>query len=148
MLKLHRSGRLPACRPNTICYTAVINCCAYSENDEIDKQAALRIAIATFKELERSPHLTPNEVTYANLLTALRNLLPTSAQRNTAVRDVFQSAAAKGYVNLLVVQRLKSVLPHDEISSLLPSELVSPQQDGLVRIDQIPQEWCRNVRRQ
>jgi len=153
MVELHDSGRLTTARPNTICYTAVINCCAYSQaGDEIDQRAALRIAITTFKELEQSRHASPNEVTYATLLTALRNLLPGgSAQRNAAVRDVFQSAATKGYVDPLVVQRLKSALPREEISSVLPAELsvaTQQQQDGgggLVRIDQIPSEWCRNT---
>lgn len=143
MVELHESGRLAA-RPNTICYTAVINCCAYSEHcDEIDQRAALRIAVATFRELERSPHgASPNEVTYSNLLTALRNLLPGSPERSAAVRDVFQSAASQGYVDPLVVRRLKSSLPADEVTSLLPSAL---RGHGPVRLDQIPKDWCRNV---
>jgi len=147
MLELHDQGRFELAHPNTVCYTAVINCCAYSQNcDNVDKQAALRIAIQTFKELEKSPHAQPNEVSFSTLLTAIRNLLPTSSSRNVVVQDVFESAAAKGYCDPLVVQRLKSALPRNEMLDLLPSQLAS-HDDGLVPIDLIPSEWCRNVKK-
>lgn len=148
MIELHDNGTFELAHPNTPCYTAVINCCAYSEYfDDFDKQTALRIAIETFKELEKSPHAQPNEVTYSNLLTAIRNLLPASDSRNAVVRDVFQSAAAKGYCDPLVVQRLKSALPRNEIVDLLPPNL-SARGEGLVPLDQIPSQWCRNVKKE
>lgn len=106
MIDLHDSGRLDAC-PNTICYTAVINSCAYCENDDMDKRDALRIAIGTYKDLEKSSHSSPNHVTYSTLLTALRNLLPISPKRSLAIKDVFLSAITNGYVDQTVVQRVK-----------------------------------------
>lgn len=107
MIDLHESGQISAC-PNTICFTAVINACAYCENDEADKRQALRIAIRTYKDLEQSAQYgRPNQVTYSSLLTALRNLLPQSPQRNRAVRDVFESAVKNGFVDSALLQRLK-----------------------------------------
>jgi len=150
MIHLHDQGLLEA-RPNTICYTAVINCCAYTLEkhcaDEVDRRAALRIAIQTFKELEQLSYAKPNEVTYSSLLTALRNLLPPSDSRSAAIQTVFQSAATKGYVDPLVVQRVKSALPPDQLNNLLPACLASANDDdkGSVRFDRIPREWCRNV---
>ena len=39
MLELYHEGRFDLPHPNTICYTAVINCCAYCQNcDDADKQ--------------------------------------------------------------------------------------------------------------
>jgi hypothetical protein len=109
MIDLHESGRLSAC-PNTVCYTAVINSCAYCENDDMDKRNALRIAIGTYKDLEKSNYGSPNQVTYSNLLTALRNLLPWSPKRSVAIQDLFESAAKNGYVDQIVVQRVKCTL--------------------------------------
>jgi hypothetical protein len=106
MIELHESGHLNA-RPNTICYTAVINSCAYCVNDVMDKRNALRIAIGTYKDLEKSKYGAPNHVTYANLLNALRNLLPKSPQRSIAVQDIFRSAIKNGCVDLMVIQRVK-----------------------------------------
>jgi hypothetical protein len=106
MIELHESGGLSAC-PNTICYTAVINSCAYCENDDMEKREALRIAIGTYKDLENSRYGSPNHVTYSNLLTALRNLLPISQKRSVAIQDVFLSAVKNGYVDQVVVQRVK-----------------------------------------
>ena len=146
MLALYHEGRFDLPHPNTICYTAVINCCAYCQNcDDADKQSALRIAVQTFRELEKSPHADPNEVTYSNLVTAVRNLLPASNSRNAAIRDIFQSATAKGCCDSLLVQRIKSALPRNEIRNLLPATLSS--ESGPVSIDQIPSDWCRNVKK-
>jgi hypothetical protein len=106
MIQLHESGRLDA-RPNTVCYTAVINACAYCENDQLDKRDSLRIAIKTYKDLEKSKYGNPNHVTYATLLSALRNLLPTSPQRTVAVQDVFRSAIRDGFADQNVIQQVK-----------------------------------------
>jgi hypothetical protein len=112
MIELHDRGELRA-KPNTICFTAVINSCAYCENDDVGKREALRIAIATYKDLEKSGNKA-NNVTYLSLLTAIRNLLPGSPKRDLAVKDVFISAANNGYVDDLVLQRAKCKLKKAE----------------------------------
>jgi pentatricopeptide repeat protein len=106
MIDLHESGLLTA-SPNTVCYTAVINACAYCIEDDMDKREALRVAIETYKNLEMSEYGNPNHVTYSNLITALRNLLPRGESRDSAVRTVFESAAKGGYVDGTVVQRVQ-----------------------------------------
>jgi hypothetical protein len=62
-------------RPHTICYAAEINACAYCENDHLVKQDSLRVAVQTYKDLEKSSYGNTNHVTYATLLSALCNLL-------------------------------------------------------------------------
>jgi hypothetical protein len=106
MIELHESSVICAA-PNTVVYTAVINACAYCENDDTDRSAALRIAIRTFKDLEKSSYGRPNHVTYANLLTALRNLLPPCPKRSAAIQDIFQSAVQNGCMDEIVLQRVQ-----------------------------------------
>jgi hypothetical protein len=104
MIKLQESGHLDS-RPDPYCYTAVINACAHCINDEADKRESLRIAIETYKELEKFGK--PNHVTYVNLFNAFGNLLPPSPQRSIAALDVFRTAIQNGFVDSVLIQRLK-----------------------------------------
>ena len=104
MISLQELHRLDT-TPNAFCYTAVINACAYCVNDESEKQNALRIAINTYKELDKNG--TPNHVTYINILVALQNLLPPSPQRSTAAKDLFENAKRNGYVSIAAINRMK-----------------------------------------
>ena len=106
MIELHETGKITA-HPNTICYTAVINSCAYCENDEIDKKNALRIAVSTFRDLRDSTYAAPNHVTYSMFLTALRNLVQKGPKRSVAIQDVFKTAIQNGCVDEVVLKRLK-----------------------------------------
>lgn len=142
MIDLHESGQLSAC-PNTHCFTAVINSCAYCENDVIEKRNALRIAIATYKDLGKLDYGDPNEVTFSTLLAALRNLLPESKERTSAMSTVFRSAAEDGRVDDLVVRRVQSALTKDELIELFSSDIVTEK--GQVKTDLIPNEWRRNL---
>lgn len=107
MIALQELRRLDT-TPNAFCYTAVINACAFCINDEAEKKHAIRIAINTYKELEKTG--TPNHVTYINMLVALQNLLPPSPQRSTAAKDLFENAKRNGFVTLASIERLKCTL--------------------------------------
>lgn len=143
LIKLHESGDLDTC-PNAHCYTAVINCCCYCENDAIEKREALRIAITTYKELlaKSEEYGGPNEISYSAMLTALRNLLPQGKDRSSAVQTVFKNAADDGRVDSLVVRRAQSCLTAEESRDLFPKDAIS--KDGQIRVDQLPIEWRKN----
>ena len=142
MVQLYEAGHVKA-GPNTHCYTAVINACAYCENEAVDKRNALKIAIATYKELCASSYGTPNKVTYLALLTALRNLLPPGTERTAAVQTVFRNAARDGHVDYQVIRRVQSALTQDELQDLLSAKLVSKK--GEVNLGKLPVEWTRNA---
>jgi hypothetical protein len=82
MTELYESGRIVS-PPDAFHYTNLINCCAYVENDEAEKQTALQIAIGAYKALENSNTSQPNQITFMSILTALRNLLPPCTQRTS-----------------------------------------------------------------
>jgi hypothetical protein len=142
MIELHESGAIPA-TPNTHCYTAVINSCAYCENDALEKRDALRIAVETYKELTGSDYGRPNQITFATVITALRNLTPASEKRAAAVRNIFRQCADEGQVSDFVLRRLQSVLNVEQFREAVGDHAVSA--DGSVDINQIPREWKRNA---
>ena len=139
---MHESGRIVA-KPNTHCYTAVINSCAHCENDEFEKRNALQIAVETYKELIDSDYGDPNEVTFSTLITVLRNVLPECQKRSSAIGTIFKKCAEDGHVDDAVVRRLQSTLNNEELHVLL-GDAVSA--DGRVDITELPTEWRRNVR--
>lgn len=142
MIELYESHKISA-RPNTHCFTAVINCCAYCEKDDVEKSVALRTAISAYKQLCASEYGKPNEVTFSSLLTALRNLLPLSQERSSAAKTIFVSAAKEGLVSKLVVERLQSVLPYNDFHAVIPKDAIT--KDERILVDRLPSEWKRNV---
>eukprot|EP00980_Cylindrotheca_fusiformis_P027747 scaffold22549_cov98-Cylindrotheca_fusiformis.AAC.3 len=143
MIQMHKSGAIKAA-PNTHSYTAVINSCAYCENDTLEKRDALQIAIKTYKELENSEYGQPNNVTFSTLITALRHLMPASNKRDAAIKTIFHRCAEDGQVTDTILRRLKSTLSASQLQELVGIHAVSP--DGQVYIDKVPDEWKRNVR--
>jgi hypothetical protein len=144
MKSLHKDGTIAA-PPNTHCYTAVINSCAYCVDDELEKRQALEIALVTYKELERTPaHGKPNHVTYATMIAALTNLLPPSESRTAAVASVFKRCCETGYVDGLVIKRLQGALAKEEMRLLCPESLVMA--NGKISAETIPNEWRHQLR--
>jgi Pentatricopeptide repeat domain len=163
MIELHHAGVLSA-PPTTHCYTAVINGCAYCENDEMDKRHALQIAVQTYKDLQshRSSSLNqhdashrklpaPNEISYTAFLTAVRNLSSDGVKRAAAIFTVFESAITDGMVSDLVLHKVKAALSPEQLGELLRRNggLTVKEQSGagLDRncIEKIPDSWRRNV---
>jgi len=73
--------------------------------DEVEQSIALRIAVATYKELQQRGQ--PDELTYSTFLAALQNLVPAGPKRTQASLDVFQAAVENGRVDHRVVNRIK-----------------------------------------
>lgn len=128
--------------PNTHCYTAVMNACAYCVNDTSEKNVSLDIAVKTYKAFLSDTNAEPSPVAFATFITALRNLVPEGTKRASAVATVLQNAADDGCVNELVLRRVQSAARIEDLSNLLPS-LVTQQ--GSVSYAGLPMEWKRNV---
>jgi hypothetical protein len=142
MSKMFDSGQIKA-HPNTHCYTAVINSCAYTENDAVEKREALQIAVATYKELCASERAKPNGITFSTMITALRNLLPASEKRSAALETIFKKCIEEGEVAELVVRRLQSATSPEQFTALVGENVIS--RDGKVNLEQIPHAWKRNA---
>jgi len=142
MIEMHESGVIKA-KPNTHAYTAVINSCAYCENDLLEKRDSLHIAVKTYKEMMASENAQPNQVTFATVLTALRNLMPADDKRAAAAKTVFQHCIDAGLVTDLVLRRLQSTLNGDQLVGVVGSDVISS--DGTVSIANLPRRWSKNT---
>jgi len=131
--------------PNTYCYTAVINACAYTERDAIEKRDALQVFVKTYKEMIGKEDVVPNHVTFATVLTALRNLLPADEKRTAAVKTVFEKCIETGMCDHLVIKRLQSILNKEQLIALVGAERVD--KNGVVQIAQLPADWTRHIPR-
>ena len=146
MQELYNDG-VVAEPPNVYCYTGVINSCAYSEKDVAETKRALDICVATYQQMPAAP----THITYAAVLTALRNLVPPSAKRTAVVRNVFGDAARRGQVCDLVLQRLQSVVTAQEVHAVLASAAAdsgdadNDDSSHSVSLQNIPDYWKRNV---
>ena len=129
--------------PNIYCYTAVINACAYVERDSMEQREALKVFLATYKEMVNDEDVVPNNVTFSTVLTALRNLLPADHKRTDATRRVFQKCVDLGMCNPTVTQRLQSLLNTEELKELLGDERVDG--NGAVITERLPEEWSQHV---
>ena len=141
MIELHKSGVISA-TPNTHCFTAVINSCAYCENDALEKRDALQIAVSTYKELLDSSYGGPNHITYSSVITALRNLSPPSEKRTAAIANIFKHCVEAGQVSDLVLKRLQSSVGAEEFQEMVGATTFV---NGNVDIDKIPEDWKQNV---
>ena len=142
MSDLYESGTIPAA-PNTACYTAVINSCAYTMDETSEKREALKIALETYKEIEQTTYGQPNRITYATLIAALANLLPPGEQRTSAIEKIFKRCCERGQTDMLVMRRLETTLSREDLVKVCCGAKVG--MDGTVA--SIPDKWQRNVRR-
>ena len=144
MQALHGSKAMAAA-PNTHCYTSVINSCAFCINDESEKREALKIALATYKESERSTSKNgkPNHVTYATMLGALSRLLPPSVERTAAIGSIFKRCCETGQVDWHVLRRMQSILTAIELREVFSEAMVAP--GGTIIAEKIPADWHRKI---
>lgn len=142
MIELKEEGVI-AVAPNAHCYTAVINSCAFCENDSLEKRQALRIAVETYKEMVSADAEGPNQITFSTLITALRNLMPPDETRVAAIETIFKKCADEGHVSDLFLRRVQSSLSLDQLQKLVGDQVASGE--GKLDIKQIPLKWRRNV---
>lgn len=85
----------------------------------------------------------PNHITFATVLTALRNLLPADEKRAAAVKTVFEKCTESGMCDQLVARRLQSMLNTAQLKELVGNERVNDS--GFINVDELPTEWTCNV---
>lgn len=137
---MYKAGSLDS-PPNSFCYTAVINACAYAEDETLEKRDSLKIFVETYKEFFNSD-VKPNHVTFSASLTAIRRLLPPGQQQYATVKTIFKSCTETGFLDQQVLKGLISVLPKDALKDLLGAETFK---DGKVDYALLPEKWKQNV---
>mmetsp|Transcript_5157 Transcript_5157/g.11220 ORF Transcript_5157/g.11220 Transcript_5157/m.11220 type:complete len:898 (+) Transcript_5157:93-2786(+) len=133
-------------RPNVYVYGAVLNACAFTYGRKGVKEEAFTIAIETFQELNKSPYVSSNDVTYATFMRAVTTLAEKDdPRRDRLIEHVFRQCRKDGQVSAAVLKQLTMGAPHLFIS-LMPSTLGKKAVYGMVSLEDVPREWMRNVR--
>ena len=140
MIEAYKNGNAEA-KPNVNAFTAVINACAFTQGDILEKKDALQIATKTYKELYASDYGEPNQFTFATFLRVCANIIPPGEQRVSSMKSVLQQAANQGKVDDLVLKVLQKSLSADDLGSILPCEVTNKM---LTRKD-LPAEWTCNL---
>ena len=140
MIEAYKNGNAEA-KPNVNAFTAVINACAFTQGDILEKKDALQIATQTYKELYASGYGEPNQFTFATFLRVCANIIPPGEQRVSSMKSVLQQAANQGKVDDLVLKVLQKSLSADDLGSILPCEVTNKI---LTRKD-LPAEWTCNL---
>ena len=91
MVTLYEDDGSSDTKPNVICYNSVLNACAFSaEKSQEERRQALKVAVETFNELRQGKFgLSPDAVSYGNMLKCCANLMPPGSHRTKMVRIAF-----------------------------------------------------------
>jgi len=139
MEKLFEAGN-DHLRPNVVAYNAVMNACAYTIGDVQESNRAMEMAHSILKEMEQSPHVSPDQVTYGTLLKVCANQMPECNTRERLVEVLFKKCIREGQVGNLVLQQLKTVAGDE-----LYTRLVGRRPDQAISLDDLPKDWWCNV---
>lgn len=140
MIEAYKNGNSEA-KPNVNAFTAVINACAFTQGDMLEKSEALQLATTTYKELYASDYGEPNQFTFATFLRACANIIPPGEQRVSSMKSVLQQAANQGKVDDLVLKVLQNSLSIEDLESILPC----PVSNKVLTRKDLPAEWTCNL---
>ena len=100
-------------QPNTITYTSVLNACEHTYGDAESKAEALRIALETFSIMQKSQHVTPNNITFRTIISAVGRLVDNQnlSQRGTIISKLFELCCEAGQVDEIVLKNIKKYTP-------------------------------------
>jgi len=129
--------------PNVFAYSIVLNACAFTTGDEIERKQAMDIAIETLSRVSKSRTAKPNHVIYGSFLKACAMLMPMEDPRKRQmITDVFSKCCRDGQVGSNVLEQLKFAAPPDLYDSLVGHYMVN----GQIGLQSIPSSWRCNVR--
>lgn len=131
-------------QPSILTMNTVLNACSklsWKAPEEF-KREALDVAAAIFREIQSNKDLIPDAYTYASLLDTC-SLISNRNEREKTVRAIFASCAKDGYVNGIVLSRLRS------ISRIIFEESISTEEvDKYINIEKLNLDpsWTRNIK--
>jgi len=129
-------------KPNVFAITAVLNACAFTLGDIIEKKEALQIASATYKKLTASDYGKPNSVTFATFLRVCLNLIPKGPSQRAALGSIFKKCCEHGQVNDLILDIMRNSVPREEMEEIIGQDLG----EGRLTVAKIPHEYKCNAK--
>jgi len=133
------------CQPNEFSYTAVINSCATTYNEE-EKQDAFKIAYRCFKELSEAEHLHPNHVTYSTFMRAIGKLMPDGEKKDSMMSIAFRLCVRDAMCDSNCLFHLRQAAPPELVQDLLGCS--DESEAARLTFEELPSQWTRNVAKQ
>jgi hypothetical protein len=113
MVASYQSGNKAAI-PNVFAYSAVLNSCAFTFGNDIERQDAMDVAVEIMAGISKSRTANANHVVNASFLKACASLLPyEDARRWPIVETMFKKCCRDGQVGEVVLRQLKFAAPSD-----------------------------------
>jgi pentatricopeptide repeat protein len=123
--------------PSVYTYRTLLNSCAYTDGEPVDKLAAFQIAVDVLKELRESDYLDPDSNAYSLFLRACANLMPASRKRDAVIENVFLKCTKDGFLSDNALAEFENAASEELQLKIIGGFL----EDGV----QPPAEWSRNV---
>jgi hypothetical protein len=152
MIDLHENdGGNSDTRPNRICYNTVLNACAFSAHGGDDERSrALAVAVEIFNQMRRDDRVSPDTVSYGNMLKACANLMSPGERRSAIAARFFISCRDDGLVGGMCLDEIRRCVPPREFLTLLADcgydkPLRRRRQSHTVTLHELPPDWTANV---
>jgi hypothetical protein len=94
-------------KADIISYNCLLNACATTEGDSVQRKIALEIALSTFKKLYKSKAFTLTSHTYSSLLKACGSLIEMNDDRMSLMKTAFRLCCENGQVDRKVLEELQ-----------------------------------------
>ena len=153
MVSLHLDEGSFDTKPNIICYNTVLNACAFSaQGSEEEKRQALTVAVEIFNQMRQGKYVSPDAVSYGNMLKCCANLMPQNERRNAMASRLFASCCDEGLVGGMCLDEIRRCLPPHAFFPLLAdcgydTPVRQRRKVYSVELRELPREWTMNVKR-
>lgn len=143
MSAFHRATGRIELKPNAYAYNVVLNACAFSAmGTPLEEQReALQIAVSTFTSMRKSG-VSPDTVTYGNMLKCLANLMPQGNMRSKMALQIFDRCTEDGMVGALVWNEVRRAVP----TKTLDSTYSLKKSVGRLEVRDLPRRWRESNR--
>lgn len=151
MIDLHENGGSHDTKPNVICYNTVLNACAFSaQGSEAERRQALAVAVEIFNQMRQGKYVSPDAVSYGNMLKTCANLMPPGEQRSSIAARLFSSCCEDGLVGGMCLDEIRRCVPPRAFLPLLADcgydkPLRQRRQSHSVTLLELPPDWTMHV---
>jgi len=152
MIELHENEGSRDTQPNIICFNTVLNACAFSAKaDEAERRQALAVSVEIFNIMRQGNYVSPDALSYGNMLKCCANLMPPGEQRNAMASRLFESCANEGLVGGMVLDEIRRCIPPRAFFPLLADlgydKPIRNRKAHSIELRELPREWTQNVKR-
>ncbi|KAL9180807.1 hypothetical protein ACHAXT_011260 [Thalassiosira profunda] len=153
MIELHEDDGSQDTRPNIICFNTVLNACAFSAHtSEEERRRALAVAVEVFNSMRRGKFVSPDAVSFGNMLKSVANLMPPGDQRNAMASRLFASCCDEGLVGGMCLDEIRRCIPPRAFLPLLADcgwdkPIKQRRKAHSVQLRDLPRAWTANVKR-